>query len=398
MSLFTEETRRDPYPIYKALRSIGPVVQDERSRLWLLLDYEDCKRALNDPAIFSSNLGEYAAQPTPPWMIFTDPPRHTELRTLVARTFTRAALAGLETRIGEICRQLLDQGLQEDGTIDFASAFAVPLPICVIAEIIGVPTPEWPLFRRWTDDILALSETLHGSQADKTILARYGRAHAEMTLYLHELTSVRRRAGAADGLLAGLLEARVTGSELVSFLELLLTAGSETTTNLLNNAVLCFIEHGHQFARLRSKPALMPAALEEVLRYRSPLQFVFRATRQQVTIANRSVPKGALVLVVVGAANRDPAVFDNPEQFDIGRDPNPHIAFGHGVHFCLGAALARMEARIAFSEFFNRVSCFDLAANGPLKSRSALNVLGPESLPLRYTTNHSHALEMEAYA
>jgi cytochrome P450 len=383
--------------VYESLRSIGPVVQDERSGLWLLLDYADCKRALNDAATFSSDLSEYAAQRTPPWMIFTDPPRHTELRALVARTFTPAALASMEARIREICRQLLDEGLQEDGTMDFASAFAVPFPLCVVAEIMGVPSADWPLFRGWTDDMLALSETLHGEQAEPTMVARYRRSYTEMTLYFNELTSARQHK-ASTGLLAQLSDSGTTGSELLSFFQLLLTAGSETTTNLLNNAVLCLVEHQQELTRLRSNPSLLPTAIEEVLRHRSPLQFVFRATRQPVTIANRSVPKGSLVLVVVGSANRDPAVFRNPEHFDIGREPNPHIAFGHGVHFCLGAALARMEARIGLSEFLNRVSCFDLAANGGLEPRSALNVLGPQALPLRCVLSSSHALETETYA
>ena len=396
MDLFTKDARRDPFPLYEQLREIQPVLRDPRSGFWLLLDYSGCRQALGDSAGFSSNLAEFARQPTPPWMIFSDPPRHSALRSLVARAFTPKLIAKLEARIGEITSQLLTRAMNE-GQMDFASGLAVPLPMYVIADIIGIPTGDWELFRSWSNDILALSETLQGREAGQAAGARFHRTQTEMGDYIDEFIARQTHALRRD-LLAGLLEAGITRDELMSFLELLLVGGSETTTNLLNNAILCLLEQPGEFERLRANAAVLPSAIEEVLRYRSPLQFVFRATRNDVSVQGHTIPAGELVLVVLGAANRDSAIFQDACRFDIGRTPNPHLAFGYGVHFCLGAWLARLEARIALTEFFRRVSYFESAATGPLEPRSALHVLGPESLPLRYTAMPVKAVNTEAYA
>lgn len=400
MDLFTKETRRNPYPLYERVRAMGPVQHDSRADFWILLNYASCKRALNDTAAFSSNLAGFAGRRTPPWMIFSDAPRHTELRGLVARAFTPGFIANLEPRIRAITRELLDRAMR-DGRMDFAADAAIPLPMCVIAEMIGIPAEHWTLFRAWSDEILALSETLQGNDARAAAGARFHRTQDEMRSYMDALIATR---GEARGyrLLTRLVQAQLTRDELMSFLELLLVGGSETTTNLLNNALLCLMEHPGELARLRANSALLPAAIEEVLRYRSPIQFVFRATRQDVAIADRCIPAGQLILVMIGAANRDPAAFEEPDRFDIGRNPNPHLALGHGVHFCLGAALARLEARIALPEFLQRVSHFESAATDPAKPRSALHVLGPQNLPLRYTPTRVYSTayppDMEAYA
>ena len=396
MDLFTKDTRRDPFPLYEQLRETQPVLRDPRSGFWLLLDYSGCRQALSDIAGFSSNLAESARRPTPRWMIFSDPPRHSALRNLVARAFTPNSIANLGARIREITSQLLTRAMN-GGQMDFASDLAIPLPMYVIADIIGIPTSDWERFRSWSNDILALSETLQGREAGQAAGTRFHRTQAEMGDYMDELIARRTHAIRRD-LLAGLLEAGISRDDLMSILELLLVGGSETTTNLLNNAILCLLEHPGEFERLRADASVLPSTIEEVLRYRSPLQFVFRATRNDVSVQGHTIPAGELVLVILGAANRDSAIFRDACRFDISRTPNPHLAFGYGVHFCLGAWLARLEARIALTEFFRRVSCFESAATGPLEPRSPLHVLGPESLPLRYTARPVKAVNTEAYA
>jgi cytochrome P450 len=177
---------------------------------------------------------------------------------------------------------------------------------------------------------------------------------------------------------------RLTQVEILGFFQLLLLAGSETTTNLINNAILCFIEHPGQLARLRAAPELLPSAIEEVLRYRSPLQWMFRVTTREVEMHGQAIPAGKVVLVMMGSANRDPKQFPNPNDFDITRNPNPHVAFGHGIHFCLGAALARLEAKVALTEFLERVGDFKLASDTPWEPRKGLHVHGPTRLPLLF--------------
>jgi cytochrome P450 len=195
-------------------------------------------------------------------------------------------------------------------------------------------------------------------------------------------------ADANDDLLSRLANAEVDGlrlsqQEILGFFQLLLLAGSETTTNLIDNAILCLIEHPNQLDRLRTAPSLLPSAIEEVLRYRSPLQWVYRRTRRDIELHGQVIPAGRLVLTMIGAANRDRARFPDADRFDIAREPNPHIAFGQGQHFCLGAALGRLEARIALAEFLSRVDDFELACDEPWTPRKGLFVLGPTNLPIR---------------
>jgi cytochrome P450 len=353
----------------------------------MIFDYDGVKRALTDDGAFSSDLAATASQPTPPWMIFFDPPRHTKLRALIMRAFTPRMVANLEPRIRELSRDLLERTM-ERGAMDFAADFAIPLPLMVIAEMIGIPSADWPLFRRWSDVMLTLSLTVSsrelGAEAGKGFRATAG----EMAAYLAELTG-RRRAAPEDDLLTKLIEAEVDGErlkaeEILAFVQLLLVAGNETTTNLLNNTLLCLMENPDQLARLRAAPGLLPSAIEEVLRFRAPIQFMFRGMRRDVEMHGQIIPAGKRVLAMIGSANRDPRQFPDPGRFDITRDPNPHIAFGHGIHFCLGAPLSRLEARIALTEFLERVRNFERTSDEPWEPRAALHVLGPNRLPIRF--------------
>ena len=334
IDLFSTASRRDPYPAYDWLRAGAPVYRDPASGLWLALDYEVVKRVLSDSDVFSSRYG-------PDWLIFADPPRHTKLRAIVSKAFTPRMVAALEARIRELSGELLDRVVSR-GEMDLVADFAAPLPMLVIAEMLGIPAEDRPQFHRWADAILAMSYTIAGPQdAARAAQEGFAAVTAEMSSYLSALLAARR--GDPDGDLLTRLEAaevdgvRLTREEILGFFQLLLLAGSETTTNLISNAVLCLIEHPDQLTRLRANPTFLPVAIEEVLRYRSPLQWMYRVTRREVDLHGTVVPAGVLVLAVIGAANRDPAAFPDPGRFDIGRDPNPHLAFGYGAHFCLGA-------------------------------------------------------------
>jgi cytochrome P450 len=378
--LFSVEARRNPYPLYDQLRRVSPVLQDSESRLWMLFDYESVRRALNDHESFSSRLGPAE------WIVFLDPPRHTKLRALVSQGFSPRVIAGLEPRIRAIATRLLEQA-SAAGEMDLVGDFSARLPMMVIAEMLGVPTADEGDFRRWNQVLLAMSLTLPGGpdagRAKKDFLA----ASAEMESYLRAHVA-QRQSAPTDDLLSRLAQAEVEGErlsppELLGFFQLLLLAGTETTTNLISNAVLSFIENPGQLALVREKPELLPPALEEVLRYRSPVQWMFRVAKRELELHGKTIPAGAVVLAMIGSANRDPNLFNEPDRFDIGRQPNPHIAFGHGIHSCLGAALGRLEAKIALAEFLRRAEDFSLATTAPWPPGHGLHVHGPARLPLR---------------
>ncbi|HEU0054285.1 MAG TPA: cytochrome P450 [Longimicrobium sp.] len=386
LELFSEAARRDPYPLYARLRAAGPVLHDEAGDRWMLLDYDGVRRALNDPASFSSVVSPPPSAPSR-WLIFSDPPRHTQLRALVTRAFTPRAVAGLEGRVRELARGLID-ARAESGEMELLADFSVPLPLMVIAELLGAPVDEWPRFRRWSDSIVGLVLTLSGGTEAERAVAAFQATHAEMAEHLAALVDARRSAP-RDDLLTRLVRAevegeRLTGDEILGFFQLLLLAGHETTTNLIGNAVLALIENPDQRALLRSIPDLVPSAVEEVLRYRSPVQAAFRVTRREVEVAGRTIPPGKLVLAMIGAANRDPAHFAEPDRFDVARHPNAHVAFGHGIHFCIGAPLARLEGRVALAELLERLPRLALADGAPWTPRAAFHVHGPERLALRF--------------
>jgi len=235
-----------------------------------------------------------------------------------------------------------------------------------------------------------LSYTRSGGEEAERALRDFAVVTAEMSAYFAEMME-RRRDHPQDDLLTRLMEAEVDGEhlsldEIVGFCQLLIVGGQETTTNLINNAMLCFLEFPDQLARLRATPGLLASAIEEVLRYRSPLQWTLRSPRRNVTVHGQEMPAGALVLPMMGSANRDARQFEAPERFDIAREPNAHVAFGHGIHFCLGAALSRMEARIALGHLLERFQSFQMATSEPWQPRRALHVHGPASLRIRFET------------
>jgi cytochrome P450 len=388
LDLFSDEMRRNPFPAYDQVRAAAPVVHLAPLDVWLLFDYDAVRRALVDHDAFSSDLTHAPGHGNPgQWFIFYDPPRHTKLRAIISKAFTPRVVANLEPRIRELSRELLD-ATTDRGTMDLAADFAVPLPMRVIAELLGVPAADWPRYRRWSDVILTIANTISQDEAAARAIEEFRAVTAEMRAWLPDLIA-QRRAAHADDLLTRLVEAEVDGDrltpdEVLGFVQLLLVGGQETTADLITNAVLCFIEHPDQFARLRAAPDLLPAAIEEVLRFRSPVQWTPRATRRAVEVHGQTIPAGKIVLPMIGSANRDPKQFRDPAAFDITREPNPHLAFGHGVHACLGAPLARLEARIALTDLLARADEIALASDEPWEPRKALNVYGPSRLPIHF--------------
>jgi cytochrome P450 len=383
---FPAELRRNPFPFYDARREVSPVLHLEPFDLWLIFDYDSVRRALEDHATFSSQARAPGEKPFD-WLVFNDPPRHSKLRALVSRAFTPRIVADLEPRVRQMSCDLLEPQLDR-GEMELVADYSSQLPVMVIAELLGIPLADRSIFKHWSDSILLLADTVAGGEQARLAGQQYGSIACEMDAYLKATLDDRRRAPRND-LLSKLAHVEVDGArlsheEISGFFQLLLAAGSETTINLINNAVLCFLEHPQQLARLREQIDLLPTAIEEVLRFRSPFQAVFRQTTCNIQMHGQTIPADKLVLPLIGSANRDPRHFANADRFDIARSPNPHMAFGHGIHFCLGAALSRLEARIALEDILRRMEDIEFACDAPWEPRPAFHVHGPTRLPIAF--------------
>jgi cytochrome P450 len=378
----TSQTRLNPFPWYQRMRESQPVAYDPRSGAWNVFRYDDVQRALSEHTTFSSQFrggGEpSASQPLAASMISTDPPRHRQLRTLVTQAFTPRAIEALAPRIATIVDELLAQAMPA-GRMDVVHDFGIPLPVIVITELLGIPPADRDRFKRWSDAVVSLVSSGEAPEAQ---------AQREMSEYFMAMIERRRQSPQGD-LISGLLAAEIDGQhltmpELLGFCSLLLVAGNETTTNLIGNAMMCFAERPEVWARLRADPALLPKAIEEVLRYRSPVQSMFRVTTAAAELAGQTIPARASVVAWIGSANHDERQFANPETFDVDRQPNRHIAFGQGIHYCLGAPLARLEARIALTALVERLGEFRLAPGAELEALPSMIVFGVRSLPIEF--------------
>lgn len=383
LDLSSDFVRRDPFALYAELRASQPALEVPGSGMWMLFDHASVKRALTDTAAFASQ-HHTPWGPSPDWMIFTDAPRHTRLRGLVLRAFTPRAVAALEPRIAEISQGLLAPALAK-GEFDLIGEFAEPLPVTVIAEILGVSTAERARYLSWVEAISRLAAFVAGEGQEAR--AAYAVAREDMADYVAQALA-DRRARPREDLLSRLLAADDGGEplsddDIFNFFQLLIFAGTETTVNLIGNAVICLTDQPAALAEVRADPTLIPQMLEEVLRFRPSATFAFREALHDVEIGGRTIPKGALVLPMIASANRDPAVFADPEVFDIRRNPNPHVSFGHGAHFCLGAALARLEGRIALGQLLAQAPDLVLAQTEPWAPRPGLIVHGARSLNVR---------------
>ena len=382
---FSENVRRDPFTWYDQVRSASPVLCDASTGTWMLFDYASVKRAMDDHATFSSRVTHPGGR-APEWLVFLDPPRHTRLRAIVSRAFTPRAISALSPRIEAISTELLDAQRDRD-EIELVADYAEPLPVRVVAEMIGIPAEDHAMFARWSRAIVNLSHAITGGESGARAGREYIAVKDAIVRYLGDMIA-NRRASPTDDLLSALVCGEVDGErlsdeEIVGFFQLLLSAATETTTNLMSNAMLCFMDYPEQRTRLRASPEAIGTAIEEVVRFRSPGQIMFRQTTREVTLHGRTIPADRFVLLMIGSANRDPACFPDADRFDVTRTPNPHIAFGHGIHACLGAALARAEARVALPQLLARLRRFEAATSEPWAPREALHVHGPSALPLR---------------
>jgi cytochrome P450 len=359
---------------------------------WVLSCYEDVDTVLRDHKRFSSDArnrrsrrrrrqSSVAFPNEPPSMLFLDPPDHTRLRALVNRAFIPQAIEALKPRIRQIAEDLLNQ-IQDPAAFDVIETIAYPLPVIVMAELLGVPTEHRARFKLWSDQRARLLEpTITASEIQAAIQA--GR---EFDAYFMDVINARRKEPRGD-LISTLVAAeeagdKLTQGELLVMLRLLLIAGNETTTNLIGNGLLALLRHPDQLQALRDDPGRMPTAVEELVRYDGPVQVDGRTATEDMEIKGRRIRPGQSVVVLIGSANHDPDVFRNPEQLDITRKEASHIAFGRGIHHCLGAPLARLEGRIAFEAILERFADIRLLTDQPqFKDNVVLRSL--QSLPVR---------------
>ena len=360
----------NPFPYYAKMRRESPVFYDAEQQSWMVFHYEDVKRVFADWQTFSSKI------PHPPEQTdltqslnYTDPPKHQSLRSLVAKVFTARRVEELAPRIIQITHELIDR-VHGQERMDFIHDLAIPLPVIVIAEILGIPVADRDDFKRWSDEIVVCNPVALEAMAD----------------YFRHLLEQRRLNPGMD-LISDLIAAHeageiLTAQELVDFCMVLLIAGNETTTNLLGNAILCFNEYPEAFERLKSEPQLLSPAIDEVLRYRSSVQGTERFTKVETQLGGHTIPAGQMVLAWIGSANRDQAQFDRPDEFVVDRTPNPHLSFGNGIHFCLGAPLARLESEIVLSAVLKRLPNLRIDPNATLEFIPSMGVHGVKFLPV----------------
>ncbi len=361
----------DPYPIYSDLRTKDPVHRMRLIDAWAITRYRDIDRVLRDHATFSSAVATKVQRRTGlTSMLETDPPDHTRLRSLVSQAFTPRAIEGLRPRIERIAEQLVEAAANGD-RVDLMASIAYPLPVIVIAEMLGVPAEDLTRFERWSNDIsLNIEPTLDDGE-----ILRVRKAAEELTEYFEGIILLRR-SDPKDDIISALLAAeeegdKLTHEELIRTLILLLVAGNETTRNLIGNGVLALLTNPDQFDLLRQDPSLIGSAVKELLRYDSPVQLDGRTPTVDVELGGRSISAGQPVIAVIGAANRDPDVFENPDRLDIRRTGASHLSFGRGIHYCLGAPLAEMEGRIALAAIMRKFQRIRLAAE-PVRRRQTV--------------------------
>ncbi len=383
----------DPYPTFHRLLDAGPVLRDDEHDVWLVAGHPEVLEALKHPAASVATaaarigpaLGDRAARFQPlvsavsRFLTRLDPPDHTRLRALLAKAFTVQAVERMHEAISAIVESSLGPRVAT-GTIEVMADLAVPLPMTVICRMLGISPEDQPRIKRWSDDLASIAD----NDPRLDVLERAQQSLGEMRQYLLAVIAERtRRPG--DDLLSAMIAVEESGDrlspdELFGTVQVLLIAGQETTTNLIGNAVHALLTHPDQLARLRAAPDLMPAAVEECLRWDSPVQSRTRKTTAEVDIAGQRVPAGQTLFLLLGAANRDPRAFPDPDRFDVGRAHNHHVALGHGVHYCLGNALARLEARVALAWMLERLPRVALEPGAAPRRHPNFSLRGFESL------------------
>ena len=386
---FDEETRRDPYALFARARREQPVFRHEGLPVSSVFLHADCQAILRDPKTWSSMFPTppgFTPEDVPRSMLVTDPPEHARLRGLVSQAFTPKRVRELAPRIDAIAHELLDQAIARR-EVDLVEALTYPLPVIVIAEMIGVPAADRGRFKAWSDALVAPLGSVFFSEPSPEMVVEQRRIRAELEEYFVRLVEDRRRSP-KDDLLTGLVQAELEGSrlafdELLAMLILLLVAGNETTTNLIGNAALELLAHPDALADVRAETSLTGPAVEEVLRFSSPVQMDPRLATRDVTVQGVTIPAGEFVLCWLGSANRDEMVFERAGTFDIRRGKQNHLAFGFGPHYCLGASLATLEAEIAIRVLLARTRDFCRVDEHPLPLHPSIVFRGVTSLPMR---------------
>jgi cytochrome P450 len=390
---FMPEFRRDPYPFYRRLREADPVHWNPPG-IWILTRYADAAAMLRDHRMssdfrnsdlyetFREMQGVDPATERSPSMLFRDPPDHTRLRSLVTKAFTAKRIEDMRPQMQEIVDGLVDAAL-ERGRMDVVSDLAYPLPLKIICAMLGVPEEDHERFHQWSADLVSTLDPMTGPDVMDRALA----SGVAFDAYFADLIA-RRRREPRDDLLTALIAAvedegggRLSQDELLIQLELLLVAGHETTVNLISNGMWALLQHPEELQRLRREPSLLRQAVEELLRFHPPVQLTGRIPLQDIVIGGVQVRRGQQVVALVGAANRDPSQFAQPDRLDLSREPNRHIAFGGGIHHCLGAALARAEGQVAIGTLVRRAETIELLTDEPVW-RETITLRGLATLPV----------------
>ena len=372
----------NPFPWYRIMRENHPIYYSSEFHSWFVSRYGDVQSVIDDTATFSSEKSIWSRPGADPskstkTLLWTDPPRHRQLRTLINQAFTPRTIANLAPRISQIVHSHLD-AIEAQGSLDIIKDLANPLPIIVIAELLGIPSQDQAQFKQWSDIIVGT--------------ARKQKKQAVIDMNGYFLTIVtQRRQQPQDDLISALLNAHIEGTyltdaEILSFCRLLLVAGHETSTNLIGNALLTLDEHPETLAEVQRQPELIPGAIEEVIRYRTPIQRLRRAATVDIEMRGQLIKAGEIVSPILASANRDAEQFDAPEIFDIHRTPNRHSGFGHGIHYCIGSSLARLETRLALEALLTRFSNLKRVPNIPIEHVASSFVYGVKSLPMTFSS------------
>ncbi len=376
--------RENPYPMYRYLLSEAPVQWNEVLGAWTLARYAHVVSSLTDPRFSADRTSQglpFDGYQVAKSMLVSDPPDHTRLRALVQKAFTPRMIDQLRPRIIAIVGELLDRIAQRgDQPVDLIADFAYPLPVVVIAELLGVPAEDRVKFHEWSAVLAASLDPLVSVE----LMDRVTQARDALHAYLRGIIAERRRQPRVD-LISALVAVEERGEvlsepELVVMCTLLLVAGHETTVNLIGNGTLALLRHPDQLERLRADASLIGSAVEELLRFDSPVQMTGRIATEAVQMGGQTIAAGDWILPLLGAANHDPAQFFDPDTLDIARNPNPHVGFGRGIHFCLGAPLARLEGSIAIGALVRRFS--KLALAGEPVQRDQITLRGLQSVPV----------------
>ncbi len=381
------EVKANLYAHYAHLREHAPVYWVESLQAWAVSRYVDVVYVLKNPQLFSSSaffdqlLGEFNPVPEIPSMITSDPPAHTRLRKLANKGFMPSMIRNLTSRVSAIATELIER-IRVQREFDFTRDFSAVFPVLVIAEMLGVERERRADFKRWADDIISAANRATASAEDRQ---RIRQSVNEVRMYFEE-TIAHRRQEPGDDIISAFVRAEeenqaLTALEVLSLSILLLLGGSETTTNLLGSTIVTFLEQPDDLAKVRRDPSLIPQLIEESLRYHSPVQALFRQTTQPVEIAGTTIPANAAVMPLLASANRDARKFPDPGRFDLTRNTDGHVAFGHGVHFCLGAPLARLEAKVALETLLQQLPSIRATAQ-PVTWLDSFFVRGPKTLPL----------------